>query len=731
MPLGPRRTRHPLVRGLCVAALLVSGDAAAADVIDYAAIRATKRVAALRIDEPIVIDGRLDERAWERAEVAREFIQQQPQEGATTTEPSEIRFLYDADTLYVGGSFLDSDPRGGITNELTRDFSARDGDLITLVLDTFHDQRNAFNFMINPAGALRDSQSYDDGRQNNPDWDGIWFVKTAQFGGGWSMEMAIPFKTLRFKDAEEQTWGLNIFRLIRRKNEITLWAPVPRQFGQFKVSYAGVLTGIQGVHPGRNLRFKPFTTAQVSRKASGARQLDGDGGFDLKYGLGTALSLDLTYRTDFSQVEADDQQINLTRFSLFLPEKREFFLENQGSFRIGDIDLAQGARAFPLMPFFSRRIGVADDGSLVPIVVGARLSGKQGAYSLGLLQMHTDEVGSRPGERFTAARVSRDIGVTSSMSGFYFGRESSGADPYTRVVGGDVHLNFRRTIDVDGFLLRSASPEGRDGSAGRAALNIKENRYTAHLSYTSVSPDFRNDLGFTPRRDIGQTSWEFRWNLRPRGGTGPVRLFAFGTDGDAYANSRQDHLLSRVSRLAASAEFADGGVLAANVDWDYELLMQPFEISRGVIIPPGEYRFRQVVPSYSSNRSRWFSGNITYTGGEFWSGTIRGVDAGIRVRGSEKFAATASYGRHAIDLTEGGFSTEILRLRANYSFSTAMFLNGFVQYNSVSRTWTSNIRYRFIYRPLSDAFLVFNESRGPSGKPQRALIFKYTLLLAF
>ena len=704
--------------------------AAGAD-IDYAAIRASKRVTALRVEGAIAVDGRLDEPEWARAEVARDFIQQQPSEGAPTTEPSEVRFLYDADMLYVGGTFHDTHPDGGITNELTRDFSARDGDLITLVLDTFRDQRNAFNFMINPAGALRDSQSYDDGRQNNSDWDGIWHVKTARFEGGWTMEMAIPFKTLRFSEREEQTWGLNIFRLIRRKNEITLWAPVPRQFGQFKVSYAGVLTGIQQVRPGRNLRIKPFATTQVSRHPSGERLWDRDGGIDLKYGLGTALALDLTYRTDFSQVEADDQQINLTRFSLFLPEKREFFLENQGSFRIGDIDTASGARATPLLPFFSRRIGVGDGNTLVPIVGGARLSGKHGRYNLGFVNMQTEAVAERPGDNFTAARVSRDLGINSSVSAFYFGRESSGSDPFNRLLGGDVHLNFRRTIDVDGFLMRSESPEDQRGLAGRAALNIKEDKYTGHLSYTSVAPEFRNDLGFTPRHDIGLTSWEFEWNFRPRAANAPVRLFTFGNEGDAFSNHAHDGLLSRVARIDTSAEFADGGQLRVDLDLNYEMLTEPFEISRGVSIPSGIYHFRQIVPSYSSDKSRWLSGNVKYTGGEFWSGTIRGVDAGIRLRASEKFAATASYAHNVVELREGSFTTELLRLRLNYSFSTAMFLNGFVQYNSIARTWTSNIRYRYTYRPLSDVFIVWNETRGPDVPPQRAFIVKYTLTLAF
>lgn len=728
---GTRSLPRRLACAVCALAALAVPAHGAADDIDYAAIRATKRVTALRIEQPIVIDGVLGEAEWERADVARDFIQQQPSEGEPTTEPSEVRFLYDADMLYVGGTFHDTHPDGGITNELTRDFSGRDGDLITLVLDTFRDQRNSFNFMINPAGALRDSQSYDDGRQNNADWDGIWYVKTARFAGGWTMEMAIPFKTLRFSDGEEQTWGLNIFRLIRRKNEITLWAPVPRQFTQFKVSYAGVLTGIQHVQPGRNLRIKPFVTAQASRRRSGARLWDGDAGLDLKYGLGTALTLDLTSRTDFSQVEADDQQINLTRFSLFLPEKREFFLENQGSFRIGDIDTAAGARGAPLLPFFSRRIGVGDNGSLVPIVGGARLSGKQGRYNLGFLNLQTDAEGERPGDNFTAARVSRDLGLNSSVSAFYFGRQSDGTDPFNRIAGADVHLNFRRTVDVDGFLLRSASPGEGPGLAGRGALNIKEDKYTGHLSYTSVAPSFRNDLGFTPRRDIGLTSWEFEWNFRRRTARAPVRVFTLGTEGDAVSNHGQDDLLSRVSRIDTSAEFADGGRLGVDFDWNYELLTEPFEINRGVSIPPGIYYFRQVIPSYSSDKSRWLSGNVKYTGGQFWSGTIRGLDTGIRLRASEKFAATASYARNAVTLREGTFTTELLRLRLNYSFSTSMFLNGFIQYNSIARTWTTNIRYRYTYRPLSDVFIVWNETRGPDGSPQRALIVKYTLTLAF
>jgi hypothetical protein len=735
--------------GIVVVVLTRAGEASAA--IDYAAIRATKHLAVARADAPIVLDGRLGELAWARAEVGRDFYQQQPDEGALATEPSEIRFLHDLEALYVGGTFYDRDPRGGITNELKRDFAARDGDLVTVVLDTFHDQRNSFAFMINPAGAERDVQSYEDGRQSNANWDGVWWVKTARFEQGWTMEMRIPFKTLRFRDVEEQVWGMNVFRLIRRKNEITLWSPVPRQFTQMKVSYAGRLTGIRGIRPGRNLRVKPFATGLASNvpRPDADRRWDADGGVDVKYGLGTALTLDLTYRTDFSQVEADEQQINLTRFSLFFPEKREFFLENQGAFRIGDQDAsgqpggfsasANIAQRRDLLPFFSRRIGLSEAGQPIPIVGGARLTGKQRSYSLGLLNIQTERFNGQAGDNFTAMRVARDVGVSSSIGGFYLGREAAGADgsnrvashDFNRVAGGSVHLNFRRSIDVNGFVMRSASDGGATGLAGRAALNISENLYAAHLSYTNVSPGFRNDLGFTPRGDIGLTAWGLERRFRPKKTYRWVRTYAMGTVGEVFETSGHDGLLSRRLRVYTDEDFADGGSVRADLDWSYELLTAPFRVSRDIFIPPGEYRFRQISPSFTSDRSRSVSVTFKYTDGEYYSGTIRGAEGGIRVRMNEKLAGTVDYARNTVDLAEGRFDTDLARFRVDYSFTTHMFLNAFVQYTSASRSWLTNVRYRLIYRPLSDFYVVYNDTRTAGQQGQRTIAINHTILLSF
>jgi len=722
----------PISRAIWIAIVsgLVSARAGSAQ-IDVEAIRAAKEVEAIRIDEPIVLDGRLDEPAWVRAPVARDFYQQEPVEGAPASEPSEIRLVYDAGALYVGGTFFDSDPAGPLTNNLQRDFAWREDDLVAVILDTFNDYSSS-NFQVNPAGAVRDSQSYDDGRQVNQDWDAVWWARTARFEGGWTMEMRIPFKTLRFPEVEEQVWGMNVFRLMRRKNESTYWSPQPRQFSSFKPSYAGRLTGIRGVRPGQNLQVKPFSTGSFSnvRLPNLDRRWDGDGGIDAKYTVGTSLALDLTYRTDFSQVEVDEQQINLTRFSLFFPEKREFFLENQGAFRIGDQSAGRrGAGRRDLLPFFSRRIGLSATGHPIPILGGARLTGRQGSYALGLLNMQTERFGDRPGENFTAARVGRSFGAA-SIAGFYLGREASGAAGFNRVAGGEVHLNFRRTIDVNGFLMGSASSGGVRGQAGRAAFSLLENRYSALLSYTNISPQFRNDVGFFPRGDIGLIAWDVARHIRPSRSRW-LRTVSAGTLGERFENSRHEGLLSRHVRGYLGLDFADGGVFDAAVDSNYERLVKPFEVSRGVVIPPGEYRFRQVIPSWTSNRSRAVSATLAYTGGEFYSGTIQGVSGGLRLRVDEHLAASADYGHNDVDLPEGRFTTELARFRVDFSFTTAMFLNAFVQYNSATRSWLTNVRYRVTYRPLSDFYVVYSDTRA-SGRPgERTIALKHTILLSF
>ena len=691
---------------------------------DIEAIRATKLLAAIRINEPIVIDGELSEPAWALAQVGRDFYQQEPDAGALTTEPSEIRFLYDDDALYFAGTFFDSDPRGPIVDELKRDFEGRNGDIVGVSLDTFGDY-TAYNFNVNAAGALRDTQSHEDGRQFNGNWDGVWTARTTRFEDKWIVEAMIPFKTMRFPEADEQNWAMNVFRLIRRKNEFTYWSPQPRQFSNYKISYGGRLTGIRNVRSGRNIQIKPFLTGAFSnlRFPTVDRRWDGDGGIDAKVGIGTSLALDMTVHTDFSQVEADEQQINLTRFSLFFPEKREFFLENQGAFRIGDLT------GRTLIPFFSRRIGLSAAGEPIPIFGGARLTGRQGDYTLGLLNIQTEGVDGLPGDNFTTLRTARNFGG-SSVGGFYLGREAAGAAGHNRVAGGDVHLTFRRTMDVNAFMMGSTTTGGQSGAAGRAAFSLAERRYSVDVAYTNIAPEFRNDLGFIARGDIGLVFWDTAYYIRPSRPDSRWRQVSFGTRGERFDDSGHTALNSELISGYVRQGFSDSGALNTSVDSYHERLTRPFAVS-GVSIPVGEYRFAQLKTGYSSNPSRRLAFSTDVTAGEFYSGTIRGFIGSVRWRLNANLAASTAFEANDVNLPQGAFDTQLARLRIDYSFNTRMFLNTFVQYNSATSSWLTNIRYRFIYRPLSDFYLVYNDTRSAGRSGQRTVALKHTLMLAF
>jgi len=298
--------------------------------LDYDTVRRERRIEAVRTAAPLTIDGALDEAVWREAPVAAGFLQNEPDEGEPATQETEVRVVYDEQALYLGIFAHDSSPGDIIVGDLKKDFDTARTDMFQVVLDTFHDERNAYMFAINPMGAKWDAQMVNDGRDTNINWDGLWSVRTRIVQDGWYAEVAIPFRTLRFQDADAQTWGINFMRRIRRRNEETYWMPIPRIYEITRVSMAGTLEGLRGVRPGSDLRLKPYML--TSGNTVGTRPVDGDlqAGFDAKYGVTSSLTWDFTVNTDFSQVEADEQQVNLTRFSLFFPEKRDFFLENAG-----------------------------------------------------------------------------------------------------------------------------------------------------------------------------------------------------------------------------------------------------------------------------------------------------------------------------------------------------------------------------------------------------------------
>lgn len=736
-PAHPRRYRCIGAVWLCASALAIGVAPSIArpadDPVDIVAVRAAKRATALRIAEAITVDGVLDEPAWQQATVVTDFYQQQPAEFSIATRRTEVRFLYDSDTLYVGAVLYDPEPTRLITNELKRDFGGSSGDGFGVILDPFQDRRNAYGFITNPGGAQRESLGYENGRRNDGNWNGVWRVKTRVRDDGWSLEYAIPFRTLRFPARDVQEWGLNMVRWARRANETSTWAPVPRQFSHYNVAYAGTLVGITQAERGRQLQLKPFLTGDVTAGPGDDDGVagDADGGLDVKWGVTSSLLLDVTWRTDFSQVEADEQQINLTRFGLFQPEKREFFLESPSAFQIGLVERESEDPRRDLVPFFSRRIGLSAAGRAIPVIGGVRLTGRSGPYGIGALTMQTDDFEGRAGDNFTAARVSRDVTNSMSVAGFYFGREARGAPDYNRVGGFDVRLRPARTLEIEAFAMRSeANARGSDW-AGRTGLRVDTRAHRASLGLLYVGDDFQHDLGFVRRRGVATLFGRYARVFRPENTASAVREYSVGVDAESTQDARFSTSLTRVASATYTMLFANSATVRASVNSTFERIDTPFAIGgNGLQVAPSDYAFDDVGFEYASNKSAALSGGIQVSAGEFWNGRQRLVAGNARWRFNEHLAASATLSRNAIALPDGDFDATLVGMRIDWSLTPRMFLNAFVQRNTETDTWLSNVRFNLIHRPLSDIYVVWNETRL-AGTTRRALLLKYTHLIAF
>jgi hypothetical protein len=731
-------------RAVLLGLFLSAGAAAvhgAAPPPDIEAIRAAKRTEVVRVTEPIRIDGVLDEPAWELAPIATDFYQQQPVEFEIATRRTEVRFLYDDEMLYVGAVLYEPEPERLIVNELKRDFSGSSGDGFGLIIDTFQDKRSSYGFLTNPGGAQRESLGYDNGRRNDANWHGVWQVRTSIHRDGWSLEYAIPFKTLRFPDREFQEWGMNMIRWARRANETSTWSPVPRQFTHYNVAYAGTLTGIGSVQRGRNLQIKPFATSQVERGTlASPRGWDpgADGGIDAKWGVTSSLLLDATWRTDFSQVEADEQQINLTRFSLFFPEKREFFLESPSAFQIGLVEGNNDTPRRELVPFFSRRIGLSARGQPIPVVGGLRLTGRAGRHSIGVMNMQTEDFEGDPGDNFTAVRIARDVSTTSSLGAFYFGRESGGTDPFNRVGGLDFRMRPKRTVEIEAFAMRSSTaalnagvPRAESsGWAGRGGLRVDARAHRLRAGYVHVDSTFQHDIGYVRRSGVGTFFGNYTRVFRPANQQGRVREYTVGVEAEDAMDDRWNESLTRIGTITFGTLFADGAELRAWGTRTREQIDTPFDIGGDLEVGVGVYTYDGAGVRFESNQSATVSGSIELSGGEFWDGRQRAAASSLRYRFNAHLAASATLSRSVVDLPSGSFTGDLVGLRVDWSLTPRMFLNAFVQYNGEADTWLSNVRFNLIHRPLSDIYVVWNETRLPA-LTRRAVMLKYTHMLAF
>ena len=723
--------------------------------VDFDTARFDRRLPAVRAAGPIVVDGVLGEDEWAGAPVASGFTQGNPDEGMPATLETEVRVLYDDESLYIGAFAHDDSPDGILVNDLSRDFATRAGDVFGVVLDTFHDRRNGYMFETNPAGAKFDGQIFNEGREFNRDWDGVWQVRTRRAANGWTIEMAIPFRTLRFRESPEQTWGLNFLRRIRRLNQDAFWAPIPRFFNFARISYSGTLEGLSGLVPGGRFKVTPYVGADAAQTADSDDLVTGaDLGLDAKVLVGTGLNLDLTVNTDFSQVEADVQQVNLTRFSLFFPEKRDFFIENSGIFRFGvpndsritrfRADFGQAfnptvlrssqSRGDDLYLFFSRRIGLHSSGRPIPVLGGGRLTGRAGAYEIGAMSIQTGtNEDAEYRENFSAARVRRNLGENSDIGAIFLSREAGGgSDHFNRSLGLDANLRLTPELEVNSYWARTMSPN-RTGNenAARVAAGYDGRLWQLRGAWSVLGEDFNPEMGFAPRVGVRRWLGYLGYYLRPARWNHFLREINPHFEFNHYTNP-QGEPVSRYVNAHLSFRHQNGALLEVGYDNSVENTPEAFDIHPTTRVSAGEHRYDEWFVMFFSNPSRPLSLNFRYDHGGFYSGTRRALNLSTVARAGSRLTAFVGWTRNDIALPEGEFITDLLTARLTYTFTTNMFLNALIQYNSVNEDWSSNLRFNLIHRPLSDFFIVLNDRRDPMGnRLDRALVAKYTILMDF
>ena len=670
--------------------------------------------------QPPRLDGVLETEEWRNAAVIDEFTQQEPAEGDPATERTIVRLMYDDRALYVGVEAFDSLPGGVIATEMRRDSrQLLDEDNFQIILDTFNDQRSGYMFVTSPLGAKLEQQVAEEGEGGyrgggsstssniNVAWDGVWDVAARPTDEGWVAEIAIPMVTLRFPEADEQVWGVNFMRNIRRKNEQVFWAPIEKGYGLTRVSQAGTMRGLGGLDRGMDLRVTPYVLAGGRQDRNTAATLGGSGfndvGLDVKYGVASGLNLDLTLNTDFAQVEVDEQQVNLTRFPLFFPEKRDFFLENAGMFSVKNQGISRLADLF-----FTRRIGLAG-GQPIPIIGGGRLTGKVDRHNIAVMNIQTQEVGDRAGENFFVARYSRDIFARSKVGGIIVNKEAVGDAHYNRTFAVDASLTPHDFFTMTGFVAKTETPgiSSDDGAAHFNATWLSPG-WRVYTEYTDLQDHFNPEVGFVPRIGIRRSKLHGQWNPRP--GKWGIRSMDPMMNIE-YTTDQNNRLLSRRVHHMIGFQFEDGSNLTFIANREFEQLDVPFFITNEVTIPVGTYRFWNPSVRYGSDPSRRLSTNLSYAPQEFFGGTRLDWSAGVTFRATSRIAARTSFSRSDVDLPGGAFIADLAAAQFDLALSPEMTLRTLTQYNSTIDTISTSVRFNWIYKPGSDIYIAYDELR--------------------
>lgn len=705
------------------------------------------------------VDGRISpDEVWMRIQPSSTFTQTDPSEGAPATERTEVRVLLGKTTLYIGIICFDNDPSKIIVSEAKRDGELTDIDSVLVALDTFNDRQNAFIFGTSPIGIEYDGQVAAEGQMSgvqfrpgvgtgrggitafNLNWDGDWVVRAQITERGWETEMAIPLRTLRYATGSDKTWGFNVMRNIRHKNEQVYLATIPRGWDIFRVSLAARLTGLD-LPTRRDVKLIPYALGRANKdftRPTNQLNRDPDLGADLKWGIRPNLTADVTVNTDFAQVEADEEQVNLTRFDLFFPEKRSFFLENASTFQFGQpqsIDL-----------FFSRRIGLSPAGQPIDILGGGRVSGKVGRWNVGTLNVQTGDAEDfsgrllAPANNFSVFRTQRDLG-RSNVGAIFVNRQGTGdragSNNWNRTYGLDGNWQMSQNQRLSVFMARTDSP-GATGSdyAGRAFYSFQNNLWTVGTGYSQVGERFNPEVGFLPRRGFRRPEMRVFFQPQPKGvkwirRVAPHMNYTSFIGFDGQLQSVTSHL------HPAEIQFQRGGRVGWYTDYNADNPLVPFTVfnrdGRRVTIPAGEYSWWQSVFEYLHNPSDPVSATVRWRTGGYYSGDIKALELTSDYRVGQKFQASLGWTRQDISLPYGNFVTNLVPLKASYSFTTLASLQALIQYNGQSAQFSSNVRLALLNRSGTGLFVVYNDRRDtssftPAEMLGRSFIVKFTRL---
>jgi hypothetical protein len=693
-------------------------------------------VRAIRLTSPLKVDGRLDEDVYTREQPFGGLIQVAPRYGEQQTERSDVWITYDDRNVYVTCRCWDSaPPEQWIANELRRDTNGlRQNDHFGVMFDTFYDRRSGFAFYTNPLGARADYSVVDEGGSNT-DWNPVWTSRTGRFDGGWTVEMAIPFKSIRYRAGANQVWGIQLRRSVRRKNEWAYLTPVPQSLAGpqalNRISSAGTLVGLDLPKSGRNIELKPYALSRLTtdrlRTPPVSDELDGNFGGDAKFAITPNLTADFTANTDFAQVEIDEQQVNLTRFSLFYPEKRDFFLEGRGIFDFArggtGVTSTTGATDTPYL-FYTRRIGL-NGGRVIPINAGGRLTGKLGPYAIGLMNIQTgaESASQTDATNFTVVRLKRDVLRRSAIGVMATSRSVSAiGSGSNHAYGADGTFSFFENLSLGTYWARTASTGvSGDDQSWQGRFDYNADRYGAKTEFLSVGRNFRPDVGFTRRTDFRRSFAELRFSPRPAVSK-IVRKYTWSASGEYIVNGAGS-VDSRVWLGHFGTEFENSDQLSVDVTHDYESLRQPFTPAGSpTAIAPGGYTFSDVAASYTFGSQRRASGTVSVRVGDYYNGTIRSVTIGPgtmspgRVSVSKHLSVEPTFSLTRIELPDAVFTTRLARARVDYAFSPLMFASGLLQYSSADRALSTNLRFRWEYAPGSELFLVYTEERDSGGE---------------